>query len=128
VLAVAITRTLWYLARATSGKRCFMPEANITSLCTRGQSAGAVAAGVIFMGIGHALLERASVVRWLFLVGTLFFCLGVAGLIDPRLLLGFTPEGKKAFPLWVHLTSIAAVLLGFALGIGLLVVVYKAFP
>jgi hypothetical protein len=93
-------------------------------LSTRGQSAGAVAAGLVFMGIGHALINRLSAIRWLFLVGTLFLCLGVAGLLDPRLLLGFTPEGKKTFWLRVHVTSIAAVLVGFALLAG----VYKAFP
>lgn len=104
-----------------------MPDSNVTSHATRGQSAGAFAAGVIFMGIGHAL-QQAGAFKLLFVMGTLFLCLGIAGLIDPRLLLGFTPEGKKEFPAWVHVTSLTAVIIGFALGIGLLVVVYEAFP
>ena len=79
------------------------------------------------MGIGHTL-EQTGALKLLFVIGTLFACFGIAGLIDPRLLLGFTPEGKKAFPLWVHVTSLAAVTIGFALGTGLLVVVYKAIP
>jgi len=103
-----------------------MSETSVTQLSTRGQSAGALALGVVCMGIGHAM-NQTGAFKFLFLVGTLFAVLGTGGLMEPRLLLGFTPEGRKAFPTWIHITSIALLLLAFAIGIGLLVGVYGIF-
>jgi len=79
------------------------------------------------MAIGHAMDQRGAF-KFLFVIGALFLTLGVAGLVDPRLLLGATPEGKKHFPRWVYIVSLSAIVLGFAVGIGLLVFVYRAFP
>jgi hypothetical protein len=104
-----------------------MPQPGFDPNPGRGQPAGILVVGIVFMAMGH-FLELRGAFSMLFLMGALLTLLGAGGLVDPRLLLGFTPDGKEHFPSWVHYTSLALVIAGFVLGAALLFFVYNAFP
>lgn len=104
-----------------------MPQSGFDPNPGRAQSVGIFAIGLAFVAIAR-YFELRGAFSMLLAIGTLFGVLGFAGLFDPRLVLGFTPDGKAHFPPAVHYTSLALVITGFALGVVLIVFVFKAVP
>jgi hypothetical protein len=102
-----------------------MPQPGFDPNPGRGQPLGILVVGIVFLAISHYLNLRGAFAT-LIVLGSLLSVMGAAGLVDPRLLLGFTVDGKAHFPRSVHYTSLALCILGFAAGIVLAVFVFKA--
>jgi hypothetical protein len=96
---------------------------------TRGAPLGALVVGIAFLALYHFFADRLpGALKLLVVLGSLFVTLGFGGLIDPRFFTGVMNEAKGVYPAWIRAVSMTLVAVGFAVGLFLLVVVYKAVP